>query len=153
MDNFRQLQDRYDIEQVIFRWCEIVDTKDFDHLDDVFTDDAIGDYSETNGKVMNGLAPFVVHMKTNLGHDSNCGVTQHNASNCRIALDGDGATSRTNFYAVHQGVRARAGDHYTCWGQYEDRWLRTPKGWRISHRRYRSYIKDGNYDVVRAHVP
>jgi len=152
MDILQELRDRHEIEQTVFRWCEIVDTKDFDRLHEVFTEDAVGDYSQTNGKVMNGLAPFVEHMKTNLGPESNCGVTQHNAGNFRIGLDGDRATSKANFYAVHLGVRARAGETYTCWGQYEDEWVRTPKGWRISRRFYRNYMKEGNYDVVRAHV-
>ena len=149
MDILKQLQDRHEIEQTVYRWCEIVDTKDFDNLHDVFTEGAIGDYTETNGKLMHGLAPFVEHMKTNLGTGSNCGVTQHNALNFRIRLDGDRATSKANFYAVHQGVRDRAGDTYTCWGQYEDDWIRTPDGWRITRRKYRTYMKEGHNGVVR----
>lgn len=150
MDILKLLQDKHEIEQAVFRWCEIVDTKEFDRLHEVFTDDAVGDYRETNGKLMEGLAPFVAHMKTNLGPDSNCGVTQHNANNFRIAVEGDSARSKAHFYAVHQGVRARAGDTYTCWGQYEDEWVRTSRGWRIARRVYRNYLKEGTVEVVRA---
>ena len=44
MDILQELRDRHEIEQTVFRWCEIVDTKDFDRLHEVFTEDAVGDY-------------------------------------------------------------------------------------------------------------
>lgn len=143
------LEHKHAIEQVYIRYCDLIDQKAFEKLDEVFTPDCIGDYRSTNGKVQEGLAPLIAHVTRGMGPGSDCGATHHNVCNVRVTIDGDIATSKAHFYAVHEGTNHCAGEHYTCWGEYDDQWTRTDKGWRISRRTYRNFMIDGTTDVVR----
>jgi hypothetical protein len=144
-----QLADERAIERVYCRYCDIIDAKDFARLDEVFTADCVGDYRSTNGKIMEGLTPLVEHVTRGMGPGSDCGATHHNCFNIRVELDGETARSRAHFYAVHEGVNRCAGEHYTCWGEYTDDWIRGPEGWRVCRRHYRNFLVDGTVDVVR----
>jgi len=144
------LADELAIEQVYNRYCDIIDRKDFARLNEVFTRDCLGDYRSTNGKIQDGLAPLIEHVTRGMGPGSDCGATHHNVLNFRIWVTGDTAKSRAHFYAVHQGINHCAGEHYTCWGEYDDAWLRTENGWRVCRRTYRNFLIDGTVDVVRA---
>ena len=150
MDRAAALWDMHLIEQVYYRYCEIIDAKDFDALTEVFTADSVGDYRSSNGILQTGTAALAARLHIGMGAESDCGPTQHNVFNVRTTLDGDRATSAAHFYAVHQGVRHCAGDIYTCWGEYRDAWLRTSNGWRIAHRAYRNFLTEGPVDVIRA---
>jgi len=143
------LEDKHAIEQVYIRYCDLIDQKAFDRLDEVFTLDCIGDYRSTNAKVQEGLAPLIAHVTRGMGPGSDCGATHHNVCNFRVTVDGDTAASKAHFYAVHEGINHCAGEHYTCWGEYDDQWTRTEKGWRVSRRTYRNFLIDGTTDVVR----
>jgi 3-phenylpropionate/cinnamic acid dioxygenase small subunit len=143
------LADKHAIEQVYIRYCELIDQKAFDRLDEVFTQDCVGDYRSTNGKVQEGLTPLIAHVTRGMGPGSDCGATHHNVCNFRVTVDGDTAAAKAHFYAVHQGINQCAGEHYTCWGEYDDRWTRTEKGWRVYRRTYRNFLIDGTTDVVR----
>lgn len=138
------------IEQVYFRYCEVIDAKEFDRLDEVFTDDAIGDYRSSNGILQHGLAPLVARLHIGMGAGSDCGATQHNVFNIRAEIDGHTATSKAHFYAVHAGLGPFARQIYSCWGQYDDSWMRTPAGWRVRERGYRNFLTDGPVEIIRA---
>jgi ketosteroid isomerase-like protein len=149
MDILSTLNDERDIQRVYLRYCDVIDAKQFDRLDEVFTQDCVGDYRDSHGTVQQGLAPLLVHLHVNLGSGSTCGPTHHNVLNFRIDCHGDTATAAVHFYAVHQGVGAMAGELYSVWGQYEDELTRTAQGWRISRRYYRNYVTDGDKAVIR----
>jgi 3-phenylpropionate/cinnamic acid dioxygenase small subunit len=150
----RFLLDKQLIEQIYFRYCEIIDAKDFDRLIEVFTPDSIGDYRSANGILQDGTGALARRLHNGMGAESDCGATQHNVFNIRVEIDGDSAASRAHFYAVHEGVRHCAGQTYTCWGEYTDRWVRTALGWRIAHRLYRNFLTEGPVEVIRArHAP
>lgn len=144
------LDDKHAIEQVYNRYCDIIDAKAFDRLDEVFTWDCVGDYRSTNGKIQEGLAPLIAHVTRGMGPGSDCGATHHNVCNLRLAVSGDRAKSRMHFYAVHEGINHYEGQTYTCWGQYEDDWIRTDAGWRVSRRLYRNFLIEGPVAIVRA---
>jgi len=149
MDFHERLLDEQAIEQVYVRYCDIIDDKDFDRLDEVFTADCLGDYRNTNGKIQEGLAPLIAHLKHGMGPGADCGPTHHNVCNFRISVDGDRAESRAHFYAVHRGVNHYEGAMYTCWGEYADSWIRTTRGWRVSRRVYRNFLTEGPVAIVR----
>src|SRR5262245_45219409 len=126
------LEDCHAIEQVYIRYCEIIDTKTFDRMDEVFTPDTYGDYSNSlPGVYVEGLAPLIQSMHHNLGEGSLCGPTHHNVTNFRIKVDGDKATTKVQYYAVHLGLKKYEGKIYSMWGQYNDEMVRTPAGWRV----------------------
>jgi hypothetical protein len=67
------LKDKHEIEQVYIRYCDLIDQKDFASLDEVFTEDCIGDYRSTNGTIQQGLAPLIAHVTRGMGPGSDCG--------------------------------------------------------------------------------
>ncbi len=76
-DALARLLDERAIERVYVRYCELVDVKDFAGLDEVFTPDTRGDYTQALGEgvVTEGLATLVAAMEANLGAGSRCGAT------------------------------------------------------------------------------
>jgi ketosteroid isomerase-like protein len=149
MDILATLNDERDIQRVYLRYCDVIDAKQFDRLDEVFTRDCVGDYRDSHGKVQEGLAPLIALLHVNLGTGSTCGPTHHNVLNFRIDSDGDTATAFVHFYAVHSGVGVMQGKLYSVWGRYEDELTRTEHGWRISRRCYRNYVTEGDKAVIR----
>jgi 3-phenylpropionate/cinnamic acid dioxygenase small subunit len=141
------------IEQQYFRYCEIIDAKDFDALVEIFCADAVQDYRSANGILQHGVAPLIARLHVGMGAESDCGATQHNVFNIRATIDGDRAMARAHFYAVHAGRHGFAGQIYSCWGQYEDMWQRTADGWRIGQRGYTNFLVDGPVGIIRATGP
>lgn len=139
------LEDKHAIEQVYIRYCEAIDNKQFQALGEVFTADTTHDYSQALGPgvMVSSLEELLGSMQANLGEGSNCGTTQHNVNNFRIAVDGDTATAKVNYYAVHRGVKHHAGALYSMWGQYDDQLVRTNVGWRIARRVYTTFTTEG----------
>jgi 3-phenylpropionate/cinnamic acid dioxygenase small subunit len=133
------------IEAVYVRYCEIVDAKTFDAMDEVFTADATGDYTQALGPgvISPDRASLIASMHANLGAGSLCGATHHNVGNFRITLAGDTARALVNYHAVHRGVGRLQGALYTMWGHYDDDLVRTPAGWRVAARRYFCSLSEG----------
>lgn len=145
-----ELIDKDAIAQVYIRYCEIVDSKRFDEMDEVFTADCVGDYSQALGPgvVSPDRASLVASMHANLGEGSACGATHHNVMNFRIAVAGDRATAKVNYYAVHRGRGTHEGALYSMWGQYADDLVRTAAGWRVARRVYTCQLTEGPPAVV-----
>lgn len=81
-------------------------------------------------------------------HLGGCGPSQHLLGNHQIAIDGDRATSITKARVFHMGAGERAGRTFECFGDYHDRWARTPAGWRMTERRFDTTIVLGDFDVL-----
>ncbi|MCJ1885080.1 nuclear transport factor 2 family protein [Pseudomonas sp. LA21] len=148
------LIDRLAIEGLYIRYCDLVDSKRFDELADVFMDEATGDYTQALGPgvISPNLASLVASMHLNLGKGSNCGTTHHNVGNFSIEIDGKSASTRVHYYAVHRGINDCAGALYSMWGQYEDRLEKTASGWRVKARVYKCFLSEGPAAVVSASV-
>lgn len=154
MDPIRMLAVERAVHRVYLDYCDVIDEKRFDDLDQVFTPDCVGDYRDTQGVVIEGLAPLVAGLHENMGPGSTCGPTHHNVLNLRIdAADESRASAQVHFYAVHQGVGSMAGALYTVWGRYDDELALTERGWRVTRRRYTNYVVDGDKAVIRRGVP
>lgn len=140
------------IEQVYIRYCTLVDAKAFDDLDEVFTADATGDYSQAlgHGVISPDRASLIASMHHNLGKGSDCGATHHNVGNFRISVANDTATAKVNYYAVHRGTGAQKGALYSMWGLYDDDLVRTPAGWRVAARRYFCSLSEGPVVTTRS---
>ena len=143
--SLQRLLDERAIEQLYIRYCEIVDTKRFDELHEVFTAGATGDYTQALGPgvISPDRASLIASMHANLGPDSNCGPTHHNVGNFRITVEGDTATAKVHYYAEHLGQGDYPGAQYSMWGQYDDELVRTRDGWRVAKRVYTCAIKRG----------
>jgi 3-phenylpropionate/cinnamic acid dioxygenase small subunit len=133
-------EDRWLIQQLLCRWCELVDQHAWDSMGEVFTDDVIGVY---NGMEVPGLQQLIDSGNENMTRET-IARTQHNVLNFRIEIEGDAAHCVTNYYAVHQGAGDFAGEIYSMWGEYDDKLRRTPAGWRIHRRDYTTFFVEGD---------
>lgn len=127
----QEMSDRLEIQDLLAAYCEAIDSRDWGALDDVFTDDAIIDYTAAGGAKGN-LIETKAYLKRALEQFTGM---QHMLGLPVIKIDGDTATSRT--IAFNPMVVDREGQPHTfflgMW--YRDELTRTGAGWRITHRR------------------
>jgi 3-phenylpropionate/cinnamic acid dioxygenase small subunit len=126
--------DRAEIGDLLARYCFALDGRDWEALRDVFAADARITYS--GGRVSTGIDQIVTFMRTTA---SAVAVTQHLLHTSLVWATGpDTAAGRTHVTAHHVGydVTLPAAETltFTVTGTYNDRFTRTPAGWRISGR-------------------
>ena len=123
------LLDERDIHRGLARFARIADTKTFDALGDVFTDDVQFDYGA--GQVEHGIAALQALLRHHL---ADCGATQHLIGSIFVDVDGDRAVSHAYVQARHQRVGDFVGPVFDSNGEYTDHWCRGAQGWRIGRR-------------------
>jgi 3-phenylpropionate/cinnamic acid dioxygenase small subunit len=140
MPDLQALADRLDIEDVLTRYAWALDSKQFDDLDRVFTPDAHVDYTSSGGEA--GAYPDVkAWLAKVLPHFP---AYQHLVTNKQITVDGDRATSRSEFYnPMVMAQRDGTTSIFFVGGEYHDQLVRTPDGWRITDRLEKSIWTDG----------
>lgn len=127
--DLQQLSDRLEIADVLTRYTVAVDTKNYADLYDVFTPDAVLDYSSPGGPVgppsevipwiEQGLAGFV--------------RTMHQLGQLSVQVEGDTATAKAYFYNP-MVLLTRDGSELLveCGGYYHHTLVRTADGWKSS---------------------
>lgn len=134
--------------QIIERLAEVataLDTRDWDALGSLFTEDADG-YGAA------GRDEIVARVRSFLG---GCGPSQHLLGNHRVELGVDDdrrrARSRTYGRIMHLGARGSdmEGLSYECFGEYTDLWVSTADGWRLESRRFHIDFDQGDFGVLR----
>ena len=133
MLSHQELSDRFEIQDLVFRYAELVDSKQFDSLREVFTEDAFVDYSAMGGSVGN-LEDTLAFLRAAVTAEV-FPHTQHLNANIQIKVDGDRATGRVMFFnPMHMAVSAEQKHMFFLGLWYLDEYRRTAKGWRISRR-------------------
>lgn len=130
----QEISDRMEIQDLCYRYAEIIDSKDFDALRvEIFTEDAHIDYSVFGGSV-GGLEETIDFLKGALTRAA-FPAHQHFNANIQVKLAGDTATGRVMCFNP-QLMTLPGGDSQLfmlgLW--YVDTYRRTPSGWRISAR-------------------
>jgi hypothetical protein len=150
MLSLQEISDRLEIQDLVWRYSEIIDTRDFDALrDDVFTPDAFIDYTEfggSQGNVEETIAFLHKAMKIFPAY-------QHMNANIQIKLDaapdgtvGETASGKVMCYNPQQlkpaeGEAEGEGHIFVCGLWYHDDYVRTEAGWRIRKRvEQKSYV-------------
>ena len=134
--------DQLEIAQVVQRYFDALDEKDYARLDRVFTPDAVLHYSidESTGPAVSPAA-LVARMRS---FNAAFRFTQHLSGPPSIELRGDEALARTNLRALHvQRRRDGSESTWTVRGVYQDRLARTAAGWRIVERVFRALHVEG----------
>jgi SnoaL-like domain len=129
MLSLEQISDRFEIQQLLIDYSTAIDQRRFDHLDRVFTPDAYIDY-----RAMGGIDGRYPEVKAWLAQVlPNFPAYAHMLGNFDVRIDGDTASSRTICF----NPMVLGGDK----GQilfrglwYEDEFVRTGDGWRMSRR-------------------
>ena len=125
----REISDRFEIQQLLIDYSTAIDTRRFDDLDLVFTPDAYIDY-----RAMGGIDGSFPDVKAWLAQVlPNFPAYAHMLGNFNIRIDGDSASSRTICF----NPMVLGGDQNQilfCGLWYDDEFIRTPEGWRMSRR-------------------
>lgn len=139
--DLQEISDRLEIEQLLVRYVDAIDTKDWELLDTVFTPDAHLDYSSSGGDEGKGDYPTIrAWLEKSLAMFP---MTQHLIGKSAVTLAGNTAICRTIFHNP-MGVPINddgifdadgSGLHvFVVGGWYHDTVTRTPEGWRISEK-------------------
>lgn len=125
------MSDRLEIQDLFARYSFAIDDRDWDALDEVFTADAIIDYTAAGG-VRGTLPQIKVWLAQVMARFSGY---QHMVATTKLELAGDSATSRTilfNPMVVVDKDGAKQVFFIGLW--YRDQLVRTEQGWRIRER-------------------
>jgi ketosteroid isomerase-like protein len=125
--------DRFAISEALDDYARGVDSRDWDLVLSVFTDDATLDYTAFGGP--KGSPEEVVEwIASNV---SNFVMTQHHITNRHITVDGDEAVCVAELFAP-MGMAAGNGKMSMLYtgGAYHDRLVRTDEGWKIARRTF-----------------
>lgn len=142
MSELERLLLERELHQVVCRYARLCDERDWTAIDQVFSAEATADYG---GWHLRDRAAVLAMLSNNLG---GCGPTQHLLGNLRVDVDAGGVNSRTAVRASHRGAGTLQDQTYECMGEYHDRWLLTPDGWRIAHRRMLVTLEFGSRRVL-----
>lgn len=137
------MSDRDDIIDLAIRYTWALDTKRFEDLNDVFTPEATGLLRSVE---CIGRESIIDRISTAVRRLDR---TQHLVSNHQVTVDGDVGTHRCQLQSQHVLDGCEGGENYIVGGYYDDRVVRTPAGWRISHRLMQQTWTSGNPGVVR----
>jgi 3-phenylpropionate/cinnamic acid dioxygenase small subunit len=129
----QELSDRFEIQDLVFHYADLVDKQDIDALRDVFTGDAHIDYSAMGGSVGN-VEETLAFLRASLTSEL-FPNTQHLNANVQVELDGDQARGRVMCFNPMEMAMSDGGTQTFFLGLwYADEYRRTENGWRISRR-------------------
>ena len=129
--NLQEISDRLEIQDLLYEYADIIDTKDFDRLRDIFTEDAHIDYSAFGGAV-GDLEEIIMFLKEAMQNFPN---SHHLNANSRIKVDKDNAAGRVMCFNPMEINLPEGGTQVIMFGLwYLDKYVRTDKGWRIRER-------------------
>lgn len=137
------MDDRAAVIETVNRYATALDARDWALLDEVFTPDAVCDFGSGPLHGREALRDLIRRM---LGGS---GPSQHLLANHCVEVDGDSARCVCQVRAFSAGTGPAAGRSYELLGEYRDRLVRTPQGWRIAHREMKVHHEIGSRDVLR----
>jgi ketosteroid isomerase-like protein len=131
--------DHDQIVEALAQVAAALDSRDWGAVRSWFTPD-------THAYGARGQDALIAQLEAHLG---GVGPTQHLLGNHRVSVDGDTARSLTYGRVHHVGAGPMDGASYECMGEYDDHWVRTTDGWRISRRWFDIRIQIGDFAVLR----
>ncbi len=132
-DELGSLTDRREIDDLLVRYATVIDTRRWDDLGTVFIPDAVLDYRSAGG-IRGSLAEVGDWLATVLPFFT---WTQHLVVNRAVRRSQRERTMQPrtpSFYNPNGAVVDGKPWLFVVGGAYHDRLIRTPAGWRISHR-------------------
>ena len=131
MKSQQELSDRLEINDLITDYSYAIDTRSWDDLDALFTQDARIDYTAVGGEA-GDLPTIKAWLAKTLAMFSGF---QHLVATSKVTIDGDTATGRTLCHnpMILGDEPGQTVIFVGIW--YHDTFVRTADGWRISSRR------------------
>lgn len=132
MLSLQEISDRFEIQDLVYHYADVIDQKRFDDLRDVFSDDAQIDYSAVGGPV-GDKESTIAFLKKALPAFK---CYQHLNANVQIRVTGDTATGRVMCFNPQELMLGKEKSQFFMLGLwYEDKYIRTANGWRIQERK------------------
>ena len=130
----QELSDRFEIQDLVFRYSDIIDTKEIERLrQEIFTADVFIDYSAFGGSV-GDLDETLAFLKASLTN-ALFPHSQHLNANIQVQLQGDTATGRVMcFNPMEMAMSDSENQTFFLGLWYVDEYRRTEDGWRIARR-------------------
>ena len=113
------------IKQLKARYFRTMDTKDWDAMRQVFTDDLVADTSEAGGNVIKGADEFVAFLKETLSG----ATTVHQGHMPEIVLSSP--TTASGIWALNDLVIWPNGVRLDGYGHYHETYEKVGDEWRI----------------------
>ncbi|HUZ10364.1 MAG TPA: nuclear transport factor 2 family protein [Acidimicrobiales bacterium] len=134
----QEISDRLEIDELLVRYSHVIDSGSWEEFADVFTEDAVIDYTEMGGP-RGGVGETLRFLQAAMPHFLSY---QHLVSNTVLHIDGDTATARSICHNPMVLDRGEGRTHvFFCGLWYRDTLVRTARGWRIRERyEERSYV-------------
>jgi 3-phenylpropionate/cinnamic acid dioxygenase small subunit len=121
--------DKAEIAEVLVRYASGIDQRDWPLFRTCWTADVHADYEQvgqfTSAEALTDMMQML--------HDP-MGPTYHRMSNFAITVSGDRANARSYVHAVLMLVPGDSTNSFDAVGHYDDEFIRTDVGWRISRR-------------------
>ncbi len=124
-----EISDRLEIQQLLVDESTAIDTRRFDDLDHVFTPDAYIDYRAMGG--VDGVYPDVKKWLAEVL--PNFPAYAHLIGNVDVTVSGETARSRTICFNPMK-LSDETGQVMFCGLWYDDEFVRTADGWRMTRR-------------------
>jgi 3-phenylpropionate/cinnamic acid dioxygenase small subunit len=129
----QELSDRFEIQDLVFRYAQLIDSRDFEALRDVFTADVHVDYSAMGGGV-GDLEQTISFLQAAVTAEL-FPNTQHLNANVQVTLDGDRASGRVMcFNPMVMAMPDGSTQTFFLGLWYVDEYRRESEGWRIARR-------------------
>jgi len=135
--------DRLAIIDLIHGYVDAIDAKDWERLDDFFTEDAVVWWNRQSSTT--GRGPILERMRQMLGTDDI--VTYHHVASFTPAVSGDTAEAPVRIRAMHHGVGSRAGRFWESLAVQTTSLVRTSAGWRCSGFSWRVVVGLGSMNL------
>jgi hypothetical protein len=132
--------DRLAITDVVIRFLDLVDSKRWDEMDQVFAEDTTA--QETPDRVIHGRSELVANFRS--FEDSDDIVLYDHPGSFTPVIHGDTAEADVKVRSMHYGVGPRAGKFYESLAIMSVRLVRTPDGWRFNHYDWRIAVRLGS---------
>jgi len=138
--NGNPVEDRREIEQLLYTYAWMVDQRRWELMDAVFAPEATIDYTSTGGR----MGPYRSTLEWLDRALQSWPLNLHHITNVCIEVTGSAATSRCYFTAPMGRARADGTQEViTNAGYYLDSLARTASGWRIRERVCHQVIRIG----------
>ena len=142
-----ETEDRLAILELIGRLGLVVDARDWEGLERLFTNPVYSDRTSLFGGEPQNSTPgeLAAGLRGALG---NLDATHHLIACQVINIDGDQATSAANMHGTHVFANPSGGSVWTVAGRHDYQLERTPDGWRISGITFTLQWADGNEHIL-----
>jgi hypothetical protein len=142
-----EAEDCLAILDLIGRLALLLDARDWNALERLFTDTVYNDRTSLTGgePVSISAAEFVDGWRQTL---QNLTAVHHLITSHVISLDGNTATCGANMQGTHVFASASGGPMWTVGGRHDYQLERTPDGWRIAGLTFTVQWATGNESVI-----